>query len=162
MDLSKLKVTDWLIVAGGLVVALAGLFNWFDPHGNPNVTASGGLSANAFAFTVTGVVPWLLLVGAAVLTVLIAGGVLDRRTAPWPFVLLVLTGLGTLLILVRLMVGADASDIGRLDGIDDFALARATPLYLSVLGGAIATGGAFLNIQAEATARAAARRRRRR
>lgn len=162
MDLSKMKVTDWLIVIGVLVAALSAFLNWFDPQGNPAVSASSGLRPNAFSFMLTGTLPWVLLVAAAVLTVALAAGKVSQRMAPWPFVLLLLTGLATLLILVRLVIGADASEVGRLDGVADFALPRATPLYLSALGGAVATGGAFLNLQADATARAAARRRQRR
>ena len=64
MDFSKFKTADWLVIVGGAMMFIAGFLDWFD---------AGPLSPNAFDFTFTGLIPWLLLVAAAVLGFLVAG-----------------------------------------------------------------------------------------
>ena len=124
MDFTKFRTADWLVIVGGAVVFIAGFLDWFD---------AGPVSPNAFDFTLTGLTPWLLLTAAAVLAFLAAAGVLPSA-APWPLILLGLTALGAILVLVRLVVGADLSDIVDLAGQPDHSLDRAGALWLSAIG----------------------------
>jgi hypothetical protein len=142
MDFSKFKTPDWLVIGGGLAVLIGGLLDWFSVDG-------GGSGGNAFDFFLTGTVPWILIVGAAVITFLLVGGIMNAGGPPWTLIVLGLTVLGALLLVLRLIMGADASDFGDLpDGVADFGLDRAFGLYLTVLGGVVAAVGAFLGFQA--------------
>ena len=85
MDFSKFRTADWLVIVGGAMMFVAGFLDWFD---------AGPVSPNAFDFTFTGLIPWLLLTAAAVIAFLLAGDVIKAGVAPWPLVLLVLTVLG--------------------------------------------------------------------
>ena len=51
-------------------------------------SASGG---NVFDFFFTGTIPWFLVIGAAVITVLLVLDVLKEGQAPWPLILLAMT-----------------------------------------------------------------------
>lgn len=140
MDFSRFKTPDWLVIGGGLAVLIGGFLDWFSIEG-----VSGG---NAFDFFLTGTVPWILIVGAAVITLLLAGGVIKAGGAPWRLIVLGATALGALLLLIRLIMGADLSDFGDLGGTPDIGLDRAFGLWLTVLGGIVAAVGAFLGFQA--------------
>jgi hypothetical protein len=134
VDLTKFKMPDWLIVGGGAVVFLFGFFDWFD---------TGSVSSSAFKFTLTGVIPWLLIVGSALLAFQIRTGLLRTAKWPWPMIFMAATGLGTLLILVRLILGADADDF--IAGAPDVSVRRKFTLWLCFLGGLAATAGAFMS-----------------
>jgi hypothetical protein len=137
MDFSTFKTADWLVIVGGVMMLIAGFLEWFD---------AGPVSPNAFDFTVTGLIPWLLLVGAAVLTFLLAGEVIKAGATPWPMILLTLTLLGAVLVLVRLIIGADLSDVVDLAGEPDLALSRSGGLWVAAIGGAVAaTGGVMMS-----------------
>ncbi len=137
MDFSKFRTPDWLVIGGGLVFLIAGFIDWFD---------TGPVSSTAFEFTFTGLIPWILLVGAAVLTFLRAGGILKDGGAPWTLIILGATGLGALLVLIRMIIGADASDL--VSGAPDESLDRAGGLWIAVIGALVAAAGAFLSFQA--------------
>ena len=83
MDFGRFKTGDWLVIVGGVMMLIAGFLDWFD---------AGPVSPNAFDFTVTGLIPWLLLAAAAVIAFLVAGDVVKAGLAPWPVILLALTG----------------------------------------------------------------------
>jgi hypothetical protein len=137
MDFSKFKTADWLVIVGGAVVFIAGFLDWFD---------AGPVSPNAFDFTFTGLTPWLLLTAAAVLAFLAAAELLGSAT-PWPLIILALTAPATILVLVRLVVGADLSDVVDLAGEPDRSLDRAGALWLSAIGACVATAGAAMMFQ---------------
>jgi len=134
MDFSKFKTPDWLVIGGGLVVLIAGFLDWFK-------LSDSDVGANAFDYTLTGLIPWILIVGAAVLTFLLAGGIIKAGGAPWTLIILGATALGALLIIIRVLIGAD--DVP--DGLD---VERAIGLWLSALGAIAAAAGAFLSFQA--------------
>src|SRR4030095_3625596 len=77
MDFTKFRTADWLVIVGGAVVFIAGFLDWFD---------AGPVSPNAFDFTFTGLVPWLLLTAPAVLAFPAPRGALPpgRPRAPLP------------------------------------------------------------------------------
>ncbi len=134
MDFSKFKTPDWLVIGGGLVFLIGGFLDWFKLKGTD-------IGANAFDYTLTGLIPWILIVGAGVLTFLLVGGMIKAGTAPWTLIILGATALGTLLVIIRVLIGAD--DVP--DGLD---VDRAIGLWLCALAGIAATAGAFLSFQA--------------
>jgi hypothetical protein len=139
MDFTRFRTADWLVIVGGAVVFVTGFLDWFD---------AGPLSPNAFDFTLTGLIPWLLLTAAAVLAFLVAGQLLAGAT-PWELILLALTTIGAVLVLVRLVLGADLSDVvNDLAGEPDRSLDRAGALWLSAIGSCVAAAGAAMMVRA--------------
>jgi hypothetical protein len=140
VDVKQFKLPDWLIVGGGAVVFLFGFFDWFD---------TGSASSSAFKFTLTGVIPWLLIVSSAVMTYQIRTGLLTVRKWPWPTIFLFATTIGAILILVRVIIGCKLSDFGDLpEGIENQRFDRKFTLWLSLLGGIAAAVGSGLSFVA--------------
>ncbi len=139
MDFSKFKTADWLVIVGGAMMFVAGFLDWFD---------AGPLSPNAFDFTFTGVIPWLLLLAAAVLGFLVAGELITAGGVPWAVILFGLTVAGAVLVLVRLVVGADLSDVADLAGAPDQDLSRAGGLWVCAIGACVAAAGGIMQFQA--------------
>jgi hypothetical protein len=140
MDFSKFKTPDWLVIGGGLLFLISGFIDWFD---------TGPISSTAFEFTLTGLIPWILIVGAAVITFLRAGGILKDGGLPWTLIVLGVVALGTLLVLLRLIIGADVSDFVSVpDGAEDASVSRAGGMWLATIGAVAAAAGAFLGFQA--------------
>lgn len=141
--LKALKLNDWLVVAGGALVLVFGLFRWFSWDVSvESVIATEGKS-NAFDYLLTGVVPWLLVVGAAVVTLLLATDALRPGNVPWPLVILAATGLGFILILLRLIL---AHDPPTGEGADA-DVSRGIGIWMSALGALLAFVGAFLGFR---------------
>ena len=69
-------------------------------------------TSNAFDYLLTGVLPWLLIVGAAAVTVLLATEALRPGNVPWPLVMVGATLLGFVLIVIRLILGHDLETRG--------------------------------------------------
>lgn len=127
MDVSKFKTSDWLIVGGGAGMLIFGIaLDW--------ISVGPFSTGNAFDFTLTGALPWLLLVAAAVLTVLVVGEVIKDSKAPWPLILLAMTGLAAFLLLIRLIFNPGAPS----------GVSRALGMWLSVISGLVAAAGGFL------------------
>jgi hypothetical protein len=130
VDLSKFKSGDWLIIAGGAVMLIFGLaLKWAKLDFNGR-TISGN---NPFDYFFTGGVAWLLVVAAGVIAVLLAVGSITAGSTPWSVILLLGTGLATLLMLIRLLMGAG-------DGLD-----RGAGMYVAFIAAAIALAGAVMN-----------------
>lgn len=138
MDLKSFKLPDWLLIGGGAAVFLFGFFDWFD---------TGATSSSAFKFTVTGVFPWLLIVGSALLAYQIRAGLLQVRKWPWPTIFLCATAIGAILIMIRVIIGADTSDFGAPGG-SSTAVGRKFTLWLSFAGALVAAAGAGLSFVA--------------
>jgi hypothetical protein len=134
VDTKRFKLPDWLIVGGGAVVFLFGFFDWFD---------TGSISSSAFKFTLTGVFPWLLIVGTALLTFQIRTGILTVRKWPWPTIFLFATGIAVILLLVRVIIGAEADDF--ISGAGGANVGRKFTLWLSFFGALAAAAGSFLS-----------------
>jgi hypothetical protein len=142
--LKALKVNDWLVVAGGVIVLLFGLFQWFSWDASSGNVLIQDQTSNAFDYLLTGVIPWLLIVGAAALTLLLKTDALRPGKVPWPIVLLGATLLGFILILVRLIVGIDPD----VEGTDvDVDVSRGIGIWLSAVGAFIAFVGAFIGFR---------------
>jgi hypothetical protein len=136
VDFTRFRTADWLVVVGGAVMFVTGFLDWFD---------AGPVSPNAFDFTFTGLVPWLLLTAAALITFLAAGGVLGSGVDTWGTIVLGLTAVGAVLVLVRLVIGADLSDVVDLAGSPDSSLDRAGALWLAAIGACIAAAGGVMS-----------------
>ncbi len=136
MDFSKFKTSDWLMVGGGVLAVIGGLLlDWISVDTGFGGSFSGG---NAFDFTFTGALPWLMLVAAAVITVLLVMETLDAKAQPWPLILLGLTGLAAVLLLLRVLF-----NFGVPDGVS-----RGIGMLLTFVAGLVAAAGGFMNFQA--------------
>ena len=139
MDFSNFKTPDWLMIGGGIGIFVFGFFEWVTVSGF-GFSSSGG---NVFDFFWTGTIPWILVIGSAVITFLLVQGTLKQEQAPWSLILLAATGFAALLLLIRLVFNPiEGSD---LPGID---VGRGIGLILSAFSGFAAAAGAFLNFQA--------------
>lgn len=136
MDLSKFKTSDWLMIGGAVGMLIFGLMlDW---------ASYGGASGNhAFDYFFTGGIAWLLVVAAGVVAALVALGTVKRDALPWPLVLLGATALATLLMLLRLLLGAGSVSAG----IYSVDFDRGAGMYLSFIATAVALVGAFLGFK---------------
>lgn len=133
MDLSKFKTSDWLLIGGGVGMLIFGTFvDWVKVE-FAGFGASGG---NAFDFFFTGTVPWILLIGVAVVTFLRAQGTI-KDTLPWPLIIVFATLLAALLLLIRFIFNPGA------EGTD-----RALGMIVSVLSGIVAAVGGVMGFTA--------------
>jgi len=142
VDFSKFKTSDWLKIGGAIGFFIFGFFHWT----TVSIAGFGSDSGwNVFHFFLTGTVPWILVIGTGVITVLLASGKLKAGTAPWPLIMLVATGLAALLLLIRLLfnpidgkseIEAAGGDVGR--GIG---------LILSAISGFVAFAGAVMGFK---------------
>ena len=127
-----------LLVGGGAVtLVLAQLLDWATVDSD---RGSGGLN-NAFDYPTTGGLAWALTVAAGLLAFLLAGGLINRGRLPWDALLLGATGIATILMLLRVILGA--GEIVR-PGIT-YDLQRGPGMWVGLLAAAMAFGGAFLN-----------------
>jgi len=127
MDLSKFKTSDWLKIGGAIGFLIFGFVHWASYH--------GFTGQNVFDYFFTGTIPWLLIIGTGVMTVLLAGGVVKAGNVPWTLILLAATGLAALLVVIRLLVGPSAS------GVD---LDRGVGLWLCTVAALVTLAGAIL------------------
>jgi hypothetical protein len=142
MDFSKFKTPDWLMIGGGIGIFVFGFFEWVTVSGF-GFTSSGG---NVFDFFWTGTIPWILVIASAVITFLLVQGTLKQDQLPWPLLLLVATGLASLLLLLRFIFNPiEGKDVIESAGGD---VGRGIGMILSVVSGIVATAGAYLNFQA--------------
>ena len=133
MDFSKFKTSDWLIVGGGVFTLIGGLFlDWI------KIEAFGISRGNAFDFTLTGALPWLLVIAATVITVLLVLEKLDAKAQPWPLILLGATAFAALLLLIRVVFNPGIGDEGSPD----------MGMFVTFVAALVTTAGAFLNFQA--------------
>lgn len=138
MDLSRFKTNDWLVVGGGALMLIAGFLKWF----NASLGGFSGGSANAFDYFFTGTVPWILLIAAAVIVMLVTGGIVKANVPP--MTILAATAVATILVLLRVILGHGQDIPAELD----ISISRSIGLWLALVAGIIATAGAFLGFQA--------------
>ncbi len=130
MNRSMFRPGDWLLIVGGVAMLIFGLALDWAKVDLGGVSASGN---NAFDYFFTGGIAWILVVAAGVIAVLLAAGAIAPGTTPWALILLLMTGLATLLMLLRLIIGG-----GDEAGID---LDRGVGMWVAFLAAAIALGG---------------------
>jgi hypothetical protein len=131
VDFGKFRTCDWLLVAGGAVMLVFGMaLDW---------ASKGVISGNGpFTYFFTGGIAYLLVVAAGVVTFLLAGGLISAGATPWPTLLVGGTGLATLLMAIRLLLGADT------DGVE---LHRSSGMYVAFIASAVALAGAVLDFR---------------
>lgn len=133
MDFSKFKTPDWLMIGGGAAMLILGFaLDWTSVD-----TGFGSASGDGpFDYFLTGGLAWLLVVAVGALAAANALGKLPPGQ-PWPLILLAGAGLATILMLLRIIMGA------RFDFAD-----RGIGMYGAFVWAAVALAGAFLNFQA--------------
>jgi hypothetical protein len=142
--LKALTPSDWLIVAGGAIVLVFGLLRWYTWEVTvEDVVVVPEDTSNAFDYLFSGVVPWLLVVGAAAVTLLLKTDALRPGKVPWPLVLLVATVLGLILIVIRLILGHDL-ETGEGAELHE---SRGIGIWMSAVGALVATVGAFIGFR---------------
>jgi len=131
VDFGRFRTCDWLLVGGGALMLVFGMvLDW---------ASKGVISGNGpFTYFFTGGIAYLLVVAAGVVTFLLAGGLISAGTTPWPTFLVAGTGLATLLMLIRLALGADT------DGVD---LHRASGMYVAFVASGISLAGAVIEFR---------------
>ena len=142
--MNKLKPTEYLVVGGGAIMLIFGLLKWFSWDVKENAVVVVSDKSNAFDYLLTGVLPWILVAGAGAVTLLLATGALNPGKVPWPLAVLAATVLGTILVIIRLIIGPDVDTAGSAS-VDS---SRGIGLWFSALGAIIAAAGAFLTYQA--------------
>lgn len=146
MDLSKFKLHHWLIVGGAAGFFIFGWFDWLKVSFDGPLGLGGAEAGGNFTdFFFTGIVPWILVMASAAVTVLLVTGKLKPNLLPWPLLILAATALAALLLLIRLVFNPlDGKDALEAVGVE---VGRAFGMILSVLAGLVAAVGGFLNFK---------------
>ena len=137
MDLNKLTIGDKVIGGAGIFFLLTMFLPWF---------GAGGGSRSGWDYFFTGLIPLLLIVAvtATVLVTKLADGVtLPDLPLPLSMILLIVAGVATFLVLVRVVIG---DSIGLGFG-DDFDLSRKFGIFFALLGAIGVVVGAVLKLQ---------------
>jgi len=142
VDLSKLKTSDWLKIGGAIGFFIFGFFHWTTVEADG---FSGGSGFNVFHFFFTGTIPWILVIGTGVITLLLAMGTIKPGNVPWALIMLVATGLAALLLLIRLIFNPiEGADFAESQGV---SIGRGIGLILSAISGFVAFGGAVMGFK---------------
>lgn len=133
MDLSNVKVSDWLMIAAGVIMLIFGLvLDWAE---------YAGVGGNGpFDYFFTGGISWILVVAVGVIAGLLAFGAIKPSATPWTLILLGASGLATLLMLIRvLMGGGEESALGQSIDLD-----RGIGMYVAFIAAIAAVAGAVM------------------
>ena len=141
MDFSKFKTSDWLKIGGAIVFLIFGFMSWITTSVD-GVDVPDGDGGNVFDFFWTGTLPWILVLGAGVITFLLVNGTVKAGGLPWPLIMLLATGVAALLLLIRLI-------FNPLEGKDaleafGFEIGRGIGMIGSTVGGCLAFAGAVM------------------
>ena len=128
------------------MLVLAQLLDWARVESE---RGSGGLN-NAFDYPLSGGVAWVLTVLAGLFAFLLASGLMRPGGVPWPVLLLGATGAATILMIVRLVLGAGEITTPGMT----FDLERGPGMWVALLSAAVACAGAAVNRTRGATERA--------
>lgn len=133
MNLSDFKVHDWLMIGGGAAMLALGYFlDWTTID-----TGFGSASGDGpIDYLFTGGIAWVLVVAVGILAVLSVAGRLPEEP-PWAVIFLGLSGFATLLMLIRIIMGA------RFDFAD-----RGIGMWGALIWSVISLAGAVMNFQA--------------
>lgn len=141
MDFSKFKTSDWLKIGGALVFLVFGFMSWITTTLDGQ-ELPGADQGTVFDFFWTGILPWILVLGTAVITILLIKGTMKAGGRPWPLIMLGATGLAALLLLIRVIFNPlDGRDLVEAAG---FEVGRGIGMLGSVAGGCIAFAGALM------------------
>jgi hypothetical protein len=137
MDFSRLKTNDWLMGGGALVLFISSFLPWFGVGNSYYSVTWSGWSSGFFA--------WFgILLGMAVLAYVIVFKLLDvdmpELPLPEPLLVLIVSGVSTVCVLLRLLFGASVLSYG---------LGRKYGLFLATIAAIVMTVGAGLNFKEE-------------
>lgn len=139
MDLSKLTTADRLMVGGGIAMFVLGfLLPWSSITIGP-ISDSGD---NPFHYFFTGGIAWLLVVMVGVLALLKALGKL-QGSQPWNLIFVLASGLATLLMVLRVLLGGRSIS----DSFVDVTVDRGIGMFGAVIWAAVALAGAVMAFQ---------------
>ena len=140
MDFSKFKTSDWLKIGGAVVFLIFGFMSWITTSID-GTDVPGSDTGNVFDFFWTGTLPWILVLGTAVITFLLVNGTLKAGGLPWPLIMLGATGLAALLLLIRVIFNPlENKDLAESLG---FEIGRGIGMIGSAVGGCLAFAGAL-------------------
>jgi len=83
VDFSKFKTSDWLKIGGALVFLVFGFMSWITTTLDGQ-ELPGADQGTVFDFFWTGILPWILVLGTAVITILLIKGTMKAGGRPWP------------------------------------------------------------------------------
>jgi hypothetical protein len=139
LDLNKLTTADKVIAGSGILLFIAYFLPWFKVDFGPlggDVTASGG-DVDFLWSTLP------MLLGLIMAGIIIATRLFDVKLPDLPFplglIMLALGGLAALLVVLKLLMGEDPSDI----------VERAYGLFIATLAAIGLAAGGFLKFQEE-------------
>ena len=128
MEREGFGLGNWLKAAGGLLFFVAGLLPWWhlkNSDGHPLVTT------NAFTYQMTGLVPYVVFVGIAILTIIIETESLRLPRILVNPILTMLAAFGAT-VLVGIRFFKDGYDNGSLEA-DGYSITRGIGLYLAAV-----------------------------
>ena len=141
MDFSKFKTSDWLKIGGAVVFLIFGFMSWITTSID-GTDVPGADTGNVFDFFWTGTLPWILVLGTAVITFLLINGTMKAGGLPWPLIMLLATGLAALLLLIRVIFNPlENKDLAESLG---FEIGRGIGMIGSAVGGCLAFAGALM------------------
>ena len=139
MEREGFGLGNWLKAAGGLLFFVAGLLPWWhlkNSDGHPLVTT------NAFTYQMTGLVPYVVFVGIAILTIIIETESLRLpRILVNPILTMLAAFCATVLVGIRFF--KDGYDNGSLEA-DGYSITRGIGLYLAAVSALIVLAGSVL------------------
>jgi hypothetical protein len=136
-DAKKVSPIDWGVIGGGALALIAMFMPWWGTQGGPI-----NVSRNAWGAGIGAWLGALLVIGAAaVVLVRHLGKELPELPVGENLLVLGLAGLGTILILLRLLT-LDAADLAVVE------YGRKIGSWIGLLAGIVATAAAFLRFQA--------------
>ena len=137
MDFSKFRTADWIMVAAGLVMLIfAMVLDWATID-----TEFGSGSGNGpFDYFFTGGIAWILVVGVGVVALLLATGTIKPNGVQWPILLVLASAVATLLMLIRVILGA-GDEAG-------FEFDRGSGMYVALIAAIASLVGAVMAYRA--------------
>jgi len=142
MDFSTFKTSDWLKIGGALGFLIFGFFNWLSVDYGSDFGGTTESGAKVFDFFVTGTIPWILVLGTGIITVLTATGNMKSGKANLPMLMLLANGIAAVLILIRVIINPlDGKDALEAFGVE---VGRGIGMILSTIAVLAATAGAFI------------------
>ena len=143
MDFSKFKTPDWLKVGGALGFLVFGFMGWVKVDFGGEIGMGSDSGGSVFDFFLTGTIPWILIMGSAVITVLRITGKIKQGKMNWPMLMVIANGLAAVLLLIRFIFNPlDGKNELEALGID---VQRGIGMILSVIAGLVAAAGSVMS-----------------
>lgn len=146
MDFSKFKTPDWLKVGGAVGFLIFGFMSWVKIDFGGQIDFGSDSGGSVFDFFFTGTIPWILIIGSAVITVLHVTGKIRPGKMNWAMLMVIANGLAAVLLLIRFIFNPlDGKKEIEMSGVD---VQRGIGMILSVLAGLVAAAGSIMSFTA--------------